>query len=122
MSVLTSDPIRMRRRSHKDAPPTTSAGDRYRPFTSLPSCSGRGGEAPIQICAVSAATASSFSRTQSPGKHLAVHAPELAIKPHLKSFDDIVDHCCYAWNTLINQPWRITPIAQRDRATVRHLL
>jgi DDE superfamily endonuclease len=22
-----------------------------------------------------------------------------------KSFDDIVDHCCYAWNTLIDQPW-----------------
>jgi hypothetical protein len=20
-----------------------------------------------------------------------------------KSFDDIVDHCCYAWNTLIDQ-------------------
>jgi hypothetical protein len=24
-----------------------------------------------------------------------------------KSFDDIVDHCCYAWNTLIGQPWKI---------------
>jgi hypothetical protein len=24
-----------------------------------------------------------------------------------KSFDDIVDHCCYAWNTLIDQPWKI---------------
>jgi hypothetical protein len=23
-----------------------------------------------------------------------------------KSYDDIVDHCCYAWNTLIAQPWR----------------
>ncbi len=23
-----------------------------------------------------------------------------------KSFDDIVDHCCYAWNTLIDQPWK----------------
>src|SRR5262249_40409716 len=30
------------------------------------------------------ATASPFTRTQSPGKHLAVHAPELAIKPHLQ--------------------------------------
>jgi putative transposase len=20
-------------------------------------------------------------------------------------FDDIVDHCCDAWNALINQPW-----------------
>ncbi len=28
-----------------------------------------------------------------------------------KSFDDIVDHCCYAWNTLIDQPWKIMSIA-----------
>ena len=32
-----------------------------------------------------------------------------------KSYDDIVDHCCYAWNTLIDRPWkmichRITPV------------
>ena len=26
-----------------------------------------------------------------------------------KSFDDIVDHCCYAWNMLIDQPWKICP-------------
>jgi hypothetical protein len=31
-----------------------------------------------------------------------------------KSFDDIVDHCCYAWNTLIDQPWKIMSIARRD--------
>src|SRR6185436_19136906 len=23
-------------------------------------------------------------------------------------FNDIVDHCCYAWNTLIDQSWKIT--------------
>jgi hypothetical protein len=28
-----------------------------------------------------------------------------------KSFDDIVDHCCHAWNTLIDQPWKIMSIA-----------
>jgi hypothetical protein len=28
-----------------------------------------------------------------------------------KSYDDIVDHCCYAWNTLIDQPWKIMSIA-----------
>ena len=27
-----------------------------------------------------------------------------------KSFDDIVDHCCYAWNTLIDQPWKIMSV------------
>jgi transposase len=24
------------------------------------------------------------------------------------SYDDIVDNCCYAWNKLAEQPWRIT--------------
>jgi transposase len=24
-----------------------------------------------------------------------------------KSYEDIVDHCCFAWNRLIDQPWRI---------------
>ena len=37
-----------------------------------------------------------------------------------KSFDDIVDHCCFAWNTLIDQPWKIMSIARRDWAVVGH--
>ena len=36
-----------------------------------------------------------------------------------KSFEDIVHHCCHAWNTLVDQPWKIMSIAQRDWATVR---
>src|SRR5258707_1587705 len=36
----------------------------------------------------------------------------------LKSFDDIVDHCCYAWKTLIDQPWKIMSIARRNWAVV----
>jgi hypothetical protein len=35
-----------------------------------------------------------------------------------KSFDDIVDHCCYASNTLIDQPWKIMSIARREWASV----
>jgi hypothetical protein len=35
-----------------------------------------------------------------------------------KSFDDIVDHCCYAWNTLIDQPWKIMSIARREWAFI----
>ena len=31
-----------------------------------------------------------------------------------KSYDNIVDHCCYAWNTLLDQPWKIISIARRD--------
>ena len=33
-----------------------------------------------------------------------------------KSFDDIVDPCCDAWNALIDQPWKIMSIAYRDWA------
>lgn len=33
-----------------------------------------------------------------------------------ESFDDIVDHCCDAWNALIDQPWKIMSIAYRDWA------
>jgi len=35
-----------------------------------------------------------------------------------KSYDDIVDHCCYAWNTLVDQPWKIRSIARREWATI----
>jgi transposase len=33
-----------------------------------------------------------------------------------KSYDDIVDHCCDAWNKLVEQPWRIMSIGLRDWA------
>ena len=32
------------------------------------------------------------------------------------SYDDIVDHCCDAWNNLIDQPWIIMSIGMRDWA------
>ena len=35
-----------------------------------------------------------------------------------KSYDNIVDHCCFAWNTLIDQPWNIMSIARRDWANI----
>src|SRR3954465_1745122 len=35
-----------------------------------------------------------------------------------KSYDNIVDHCCYAWNTLIDQPWKTTFIALGDLAYI----
>ncbi len=38
----------------------------------------------------------------------------------LKSFDGIIDHCCYACNTVIGQPWKIMSIARRNWATVGH--
>ena len=33
-----------------------------------------------------------------------------------KSYDDILDHCCYAWNSLIDQPWKIMSIGTRQWA------
>ena len=33
-----------------------------------------------------------------------------------KSYADILDHCCYAWNQLTQQPWKIMPIGLWDWA------
>jgi transposase len=33
-----------------------------------------------------------------------------------KSYADILDHCCWAWNRLIDQPWRIISLGLRDWA------
>jgi hypothetical protein len=35
-----------------------------------------------------------------------------------KSCNDILDHCCFAWNQLVNQPWRIMSIGLREWAYV----
>ena len=32
------------------------------------------------------------------------------------SYDNIVDHCSFAWNRLINQPWRIMTLGMRTWA------
>jgi transposase len=33
-----------------------------------------------------------------------------------KSYEDLVDHCCDAWNKLTDQPWRIMSIGLRHWA------
>ncbi len=33
-----------------------------------------------------------------------------------KSYNDILNHCCYAWNTLIDRPWRIMSLGLREWA------
>ena len=33
-----------------------------------------------------------------------------------QSYDDIVDHCCFAWNKLVDQPWRIMSLGLRQWA------
>jgi hypothetical protein len=32
------------------------------------------------------------------------------------SYDSILDHCCDAWNKLVDQPWTIMSIGLRDWA------
>ena len=32
------------------------------------------------------------------------------------SYDDIVTHCCEAWNKLVDQPWKFMSIGNRDWA------
>ncbi len=33
-----------------------------------------------------------------------------------QSYDDILDHCCHAWNKLVDRPWTIMSIGLRDWA------
>ena len=33
-----------------------------------------------------------------------------------RSYDDILQHCCFAWNKLVDQPWTIMSIGLRDWA------
>jgi transposase len=33
-----------------------------------------------------------------------------------QSYEAIVDHCCEAWNNLVDQPWRIMSLGLRDWA------
>jgi hypothetical protein len=33
-----------------------------------------------------------------------------------KSYDDVVDHCCFAWNKLADQLWRIMTLGLRTWA------
>jgi hypothetical protein len=33
-----------------------------------------------------------------------------------RSYDDILAHCCSAWNKLVEQPWTIMSIGLRDWA------
>jgi hypothetical protein len=55
---------------------------------------------------------------QPAGKRLAVHATKLALEPRLKSYDDILAHCCAAWNKLVDQSDVCTSIGMRRWAHV----
>ena len=66
------------------------------------------------------AASAARTRTQRPRKFWQFMRQNWLSNRIFKSFDDIVDHCCYAWNTLIDHPWKIMSIARRDWAAVGH--
>jgi hypothetical protein len=35
-----------------------------------------------------------------------------------ESYDDILDHCCFAWNKLIDMPWKI--ISKPETGPIGH--
>ena len=35
-----------------------------------------------------------------------------------QSYDDIVDHCCFAWNRLVDQPWTIMSMREINSAAI----
>jgi hypothetical protein len=59
------------------------------------------------------AAATSLGRVQPGREGLAIHPPVLLSKRVFESYDDIVAHCCEAWNKLTDQPWRIMSLGLR---------
>lgn len=51
---------------------------------------------------------------RSPEHHSHAAAAPIAGAQSDKTDDDIIAHCCAAWNTLIDQPWKIMSIGRRD--------
>jgi hypothetical protein len=67
------------------------------------------------------APAAARTRAQQQREYLTVHRQNW-LSNRVLSFDDIVEHCCYAWTTLIDQPWKIMSIACREHIVRRDVL
>jgi transposase len=50
------------------------------------------------------------------GLHLRRHLPGSGERRRPRSYDDILGHCCFAWNKLVDQPSTIIAIGLRDWA------
>jgi hypothetical protein len=61
-------------------------------------------------------SAAEMPRAQSGRERVAVHARQLALQPRLQIPMTIFDHCCEAWNKLVDQPWHIMSIGFRQWA------
>ena len=53
-------------------------------------------------------------KAQSIREHLAVQ--DWLLNRIFRSYENLVDHYCHAWNKLVDQPWRIMSIGLLDRA------
>jgi hypothetical protein len=63
------------------------------------------------------ALAAEIPGTQSGREHLAEFMRDNWLSNRVfKSYDDLVNHCCYAWNKLVDQPWKIMSIGLRQWA------
>jgi hypothetical protein len=67
---------------------------------------------PWKICARSASICNPFFYAT--GGSIPGSDPGLWCTP--VGYDDLVDHCCEAWNKLVDQPWRIMSIGLRQWA------
>ena len=63
-----------------------------------------------------ATLAGEITGTQSGRKHLQFMRENWLSNRVFSSYNDIVDHCCFAWNQLIDQPWKIMSIGLGDWA------
>ena len=56
------------------------------------------------------------ARVEPGGERLAVCSRHWLSKRIFHSYEEIVDHCCDAWNKLVDQPWLIMSIGLREWA------
>jgi hypothetical protein len=50
------------------------------------------------------------------GMRTTARRPSPAISCCWTCYDNLVDHCCHAWNKLVAQPWTVMSIGLRDWA------
>ena len=60
--------------------------------------------------------AAKVTRVEPGRKYLAFMRDNWLSNRVFKSYDDILDHCCFAWNKLIDKLWKIMSIGTREWA------
>jgi hypothetical protein len=57
-----------------------------------------------------------IAKTVAPGAHAVLLVDQAGWHLSTRLVDDLVDHCCEAWNKLVDQPWWIMSIGLRQWA------